>query len=176
MVEVRSTVAAAASSEERPVDSRLFDSRLFDLLWEFQDDVLGWVVAHVGDGSPVAAGKPFGVSGFEVAGLGTLPFATVEDFEIADGNEQLRADVGMGYHASGLEFEFGDTNAVPNEEDFLGAAVKNVEAPGFVPRRWRVAKFVVLEKFEGDHAKGLGPHVADNVGNGSGNETGLAVG
>ena len=38
-----------------------------------------------------------------------------------------------GDDAAGLEFEFGAADAVVGEEDFLGAALQDVEAAGFVP-------------------------------------------
>jgi len=80
-----------------------------------------------------------------------------------------------GDDASGLEFEFGDADAVFNEENFCGAAPEDVEAAGCVPLESGVAEFVVLQEFDGDVAEGTVGNIAGDVGVAAGEESGLAV-
>jgi hypothetical protein len=84
-------------------------------------------------------------------------------------------------HGSGLEFELGDADAVFEEEDFFRAAVEDVEAAVVlgvrgVPVGGRVAQLFVLDKFDGDVAKGLGGEIAEDVSEGSGNKADISVG
>ncbi len=86
-----------------------------------------------------------------------------------------------GDHASGLEVDFRDADTVFDEQDFFGATVEDVEAAVFVgvagiPVRGRVAKFVVLQKFDGDVPEGLRREIAEDVGEGGGHEADVAVG
>src|SRR5271170_5794225 len=99
-------------------------------LREFQGYEFGGLRAGVGDGVGVVAGEPFGVSGFEVAGHGTLwtilvvALYVAAEIEVADGYEQVRAGVVVhGDNAAGLEFEFGDADTVFDEEDLFGAVL-----------------------------------------------------
>ena len=59
---------------------------------------------------------------FRVVGAGA-------EVEVGHGHQQVRAGVVVrGDDASGLEFEFGDADAVLDEEDFFGAAVEDFQA------------------------------------------------
>ena len=80
-----------------------------------------------------------------------------------------------GDHASRLEFDFGDADAVFDEEDFFGASVEDVEAALFVPFSGRGAEFVVLQEFDVDDAEGLVAEIAGDVGEVAGEESGLPV-
>ena len=93
----------------------------------------------------------------------------------------MRARVMMhGDHGSGLEFELGDADPVFDEEDFFGAAVKDVEAAVVfwvrgIPVGGRLAEFVVLQEFDIHVAKGLVAKIADDVDDVAGKESGLSV-
>jgi len=124
----------------------------------------------------VVAGEPFGVAGLEVAGHWALAFDVAADVEIGNGHEQVWADVMVqGDDSAGLEFEFGDADAVFDEENLLRTAVEDVEGTIFVPISGGVAKRFVLDDFDGDIAKGLIGKIARDVGEGGGRETGFAV-
>ena len=86
-----------------------------------------------------------------------------------------------GDHATGLEFDFGDADAVFDEENFLGAAVENFESAiglgmSGVPVSGRLAKLFVLQEFNGDVLEGMVIHVARDVGEGGGEEASVSVG
>jgi len=81
------------------------------------------VVTRVGDGVRVAAGKPFGIAGLEVAGHGALAFYVASDVEVADSDQQVWALVMVfGNNSAGLQFELGDAHAVFYEQNFLSAS------------------------------------------------------
>ncbi len=119
------------------------------------------------------------VSGFEVAGHGALrafgivAFDVAANVEIGDGYQKMRAGMVLaGHGASGLEFEFGDADAVLDEEDLFGAVGENFEAAIFVP----MSVGVGLQEFDGDVAEGFGAdvfHEMDEIGWG---EAHVAVG
>ncbi len=81
--------------------------------------------------------------------------------------------------AARLEFEFGDADAVFDEENLFGAVLQDVEAAVFIPLDVRlssgVAEGFVLEDFDGDVAEGVVGGVEGDVGEGGGGETGFAV-
>lgn len=80
-------------------------------------------------------------------------------------------------HAAGLEFDFGDADAVFHEEDVLRAAVEDVEAAFLVPWKGRrFAGLLVLQKLDGHVAEGSVREVAGEVGEVGGEEAGVAVG
>ena len=83
-------------------------------------------------------------------------------------------------NGAGLEFEFGGADAVFDEEDLFGAVGEDFEAAVLifigVPFSSGLAKRFVLKDFRGDVAEGLGADVADEVGEGRGDETDIAVG
>ena len=66
-------------------------------------------------------------------------------------------------HASGLEFEQRDANAVADKEDLFGTSVQDVEAAIFVPFGGRAAELRVLQKFDGQVAEGLWRKIAEDV-------------
>lgn len=145
-------------------------------LREFQGYEFGWIGADVGDGVGVIAGEPFGVAGFEVAQHGALAFDVAAEIEIRDGDEQVRAGVVVqGDDSGGLEFEFGDADAVFDEENLFGAVGEDDEAAVFIPMSGGVAEGFVLEDFDGDVAEGLIGEIAGDVGEGGGGEARFAI-
>jgi hypothetical protein len=127
----------------------------------------------------VAAGEPLDVSCFEVAGHFARHWAgagdVAEKVEVGDCDQQMQAGVVVhGDHASGLELELGDADAIFDEENFLRAALQDVQAAIFVPFGGGVAEFVVLEDFDGEVAEGL-VVIVDDVSEVAGSEADLAV-
>jgi hypothetical protein len=109
-----------------PVATRALSA---DPLWEFQGYEFGWVRACVGYRARVVGGEPFVFAGFEVGGLAFH----AADVEIGDGHEQMRGGVIVpGDYSVGLEFEFGDADAVFYEEDLLGAAWEDFQGAVFI--------------------------------------------
>src|SRR6266545_2484146 len=79
-------------------------------------------------------------------------------------------------HASGLELDLGDSHSVFHKQDVLRAAVENAETTFFVPwGRGRLARFLVLQKFDGYVAERSGGQVPRCMGKASGKEASLAV-
>ena len=122
-----------------PVPTQAFSNTclflLQSLLREFQGYEFCWLGAGVGYGVGVVAGEPFGFAGFEVAGhrAWAVPSDVAAKVEIGDGYQQVRAGVVvLGNYSAGLEFEFGDADAVFDEEDLFGAALEDVEGAVFV--------------------------------------------
>ena len=88
---------------------------------------------------------------------------------------RLRGDGGVG-----LEFDFGDADAIFHEENFFGTAVQDVEAAvvlgmSGVPVGGRLAEFGVLQEFHIDDAEGLIGKIAGEVGESAGEESSLSV-
>src|SRR5580658_273227 len=147
-----------------------------DFLREFQGYEFGWLLARVGYGVGIVAGEPFAIAGFEVAGHGALAFYVAADVEVAYGYQQVRAGVMVpGRDAAGLEFEFGDADAIFDEEDLFGPAGEGFEAAVFVPFRGRGAEGFVVYDFYGYVAEGLIGSIACYVSEGGRGEAGLAV-
>ena len=121
----------------------------------------------------VAAEEPFGVAGLEVSGHGGVAFYVAAEvfskIEVAHGYEEVRAGVMVhGNDSAGLEIEFGDADAVFDEENLFGAAAEDVEGAVFVPVRGGLAEGFVLEDLDGDVAEGLIAEIARDVGEGGG--------
>ena len=105
----------------------------------------------------------------------------VPQVQIADGDEKVRA--GMMVHGDDgarLEFEFGGADAVFDEEDLLGAVGEDGQAAVFifggVPFGGGGAEVGVVEDFDGDVAERIVGDIADEVGEGGGDEADIAVG
>jgi hypothetical protein len=143
---------------------------------EFQGYEFCWIVAGVGEGVREAAGCPSHLAGLEAHRPGRLAFDRAVQGEVADGDEEVRAGVVHGSRASGLEFDFGDADAVFDEEDLFGAVGEDVEAAVFVPFCGGVAKGFVLEDFDGYVAEGCSAGGAHDVGEGGAGEADVAVG
>lgn len=145
-------------------------------LREFEGYEFG-LLAGVGNGVGVVAGNPFGFSGFEVdLGRGGLAFDVAAEVEVGDRDYEVRAVVVVpGNYGAGLEFEFGDADAVFDEEDLFGAAREDVEGTVFFPCRFGVAEGGVLENLHGDVAEGLRAGGADDVGEGGGGEASVST-
>lgn len=158
------------------------------LLGKFQRYELRGGVACVDDGLAESEGEPEGVPGHEVGGGWdrSVPIVRAgilgEEIGIGERYQQHRVSGRTARdNCCRLEFEFGDADSVFDEEDFLRAALEDIEASVFIGVRGvrvsgRLAKFFVLQQFDGDVAEGLVGLVAGDVGEGGGAEVGLAVG
>src|SRR5580692_10745454 len=62
---------------------------------EFQGYELCLLVAYVGQGVDVAAGEPFRVAGFEIAGHGALAYDVAAHLQVGYRYQQVRAGVVM---------------------------------------------------------------------------------
>src|SRR6478735_5802315 len=78
-------------------------------------------------------------------------------------------------HASGLELDQGDANAIADEQDLFGTAMKDVEAAVFVPFSRCAAELGVLQEFDGYVAEGLWREIAEDMREGCGDEADVAV-
>jgi hypothetical protein len=86
-----------------------------------------------------------------------------------------------GEDGSGLQFEFGDADAVLDEKNFFGAAIEDGEAAVFlgmgrIPVGGGLTKFVVPQKLDRDVTERLGGKISEDVGEGSGDEADICVG
>ena len=101
-----------------------------------------------------ASWDPFDVFGFLVDFRGGLAFDVAAEVEVADGYDQMRCCVFVFRNGrAGGEKDFGNADAVLDEEDFLGGTGR-----GRVIDGGRV--LVVTQKFDGDVAEGLVGKVA----------------
>ena len=108
------------------------------MLWPLLVRVLG-----------VAAGRPPGFSGRHGDEVGPFSFSldAAAHLVIVNGHHQLRTDGMMhGDDGSGLQFEFGDADAVLDEKNFFAAALEDGEAAVFlgmgrIPMGGSLAKF-----------------------------------
>jgi hypothetical protein len=121
--------------------------------------------ADVGDGVGDAGVDPFDVAGFHFDVGRAFADDVVAEQEVGDGDDEMGVSVVVFGHGAGdLEFGFGDADAVFDEEDFLGAAVKDLEAAVVVPFGGRSGVgLVVLEELDGDDAERCGGEVAGEV-------------
>lgn len=99
----------------------------------------------------VAAGRPPGFSRRHGDEVGPFSFSLdiAAHLVIVNGHHQVRTGVMMhGDDGSGLQFEFGDADAVFDEKNFFGAAIEDGEAAVFlgmgrIPVGGGLAKFFV---------------------------------
>ena len=83
----------------------------------------------------------------------------------------------MGHRngCAGLEFEFGDADAIFDKENLFGAAREGFEAAVFIPMGAGLAEVVVVDDLDGYVAERLVGLIAGDVGKRSGGKDGLAV-
>src|ERR1039458_9160475 len=126
------------------------------------------MVAGVGQDVRVASSRPLNLSTLHGDDAGAFTLDVAAQLVIGEGYDKVRtAVVVRGDDGSRLEFELGDAHAFFHEPDFFGAAIQDVEAAGFrrmsgVPVGGRLAKFIVLQKLDGDVAEGLAGNIAEN--------------
>src|ERR1700729_233213 len=85
-----------------------------------------------------------------------VAFDVAANVEVGNGDEEVRAGVMVhGDNAAGLEFEFGNTDGVFDEENLLSATLEDVKGAVLIPMGRRVAERFVLKDFYGDVAERL---------------------
>ena len=73
------------------------------LFGEFQRYEFCWLLAGVGERVRVSAGEPLRVARLELTGHGTLALNVTAKIEVADGDQEMRAFMVMGWDcATGL--------------------------------------------------------------------------
>ena len=144
---------------------------------KFQGDELCILLAGVGHGIGDAALDPAYVPGLELNAGRTFALDVAAQIQIAYRDEQLWSRMMMlGNDAAGVELELRGAHAVFHEKNILGAPVQDVQAAVFVPLgRRRLARLLVLQKFDGDIAEGLVGEILCDVGEPAGEEPGFAI-
>jgi hypothetical protein len=144
-------------------------------LRKFQGDQSGFLRAYVRDRERVAFFDPSCLSCFEFDLRRAFAFNVAAQMQVGDSYDDVRSVVMVfGKDAAGIELKVSGADVVFDEEDVLGAAVEDVEAAFFVPFVGGL-EFVALQEFDGDDLEGLVSQIFGGVGEGAGNEDGLAV-
>ena len=91
-------------------------------------------MASVHQGMGETARNPTGLSLLHDERVGRFALDIAAQLVVGESDYQMRTGMVMQRnHGSGLEFDFGDADAVPDKQNFFGAPVKDVQAAIFVP-------------------------------------------
>jgi len=144
-------------------------------LRKFQGDKSGFLRAYIGKRVCGAAFDPGSFSSFEFDVGWAFTFAVAAQMQVGDGYDDVRSVVMvLGKDAARIELEVSGADIVLDEKDVVGAAVEDVEAALFVPFVGGL-QLVALQEFDGDDLEGLVSQILGGVGEGAGDEDGLAV-